>query len=123
MPYRIKARYTGDQLALEAQDWWNLLELARQRGWKPEGDRKMHEYLYNPSIVPSTVAKEIAEALEGVVDDLPQEEKPQETNKSDAGPDKDPLPYFGGEHSRRMLEKFMGICRRGELSVQRTPPT
>ncbi|CAA9271046.1 MAG: hypothetical protein AVDCRST_MAG93-2640, partial [uncultured Chloroflexia bacterium] len=72
-----------------------------------------------PDIVPSSVSQDLAETLNRILPDLPQR----------SGPINVPLPkegvsfmelrnYFGGER-KGVVEDFVRLCQRGDLTVRR----
>ena len=122
MDYRVEVPDTHERMTLPAQDWWPLLELASKYGWHPLGGRT--QYIQDPpEVISASVTREIAEALERAVPDLPPEERTSSQRTSTSGvyvADSlvNPQAHFGGQR-RRIVEDFIALCNRGDLRVLR----
>jgi hypothetical protein len=115
MIYLIEARHTEGHLDLHMLDWWNLLGLAAQYGWRPaEG---ADHYLYEASFVPGAVWRDIAEALPH----LPEEEglRPRIASPVPKGSYEDPRDHFGGKR-KWLVGEFIELCHKGILDIRRT---
>ena len=122
MDYRVEVPDTHERMTLPAQDWWPLLELASKYGWHPLGGRT--QYIQDPpEVISAGVTREIAEALERAVPDLPTEEMPSYQPTSTpavyvADSLVNPQAHFGGQR-RSIVEDFIALCNRGDLRVLR----
>ena len=127
MIYLIEARHTEGRLDLHVLDWWNLLGLAAQYGWRPaEG---VDHYLYEASFVPGAVSRDIAETLTRALPHLPEEEGPRLridsppsttiTSPVPKGPYEDPRDHFGGKR-KWLVGEFIELCQKGILDIRKT---
>ena len=126
MIYLIEARHADGRLHLHVLDWWNLLGLAAHYGWRPaEG---VDHYLYETSIIPGAVSRDIAEALKKAIPHLPEEEGPRVRTANPRlrgiagpvprGPYEDPRDHFGGKR-KWLVEEFIELCQKGILDIRK----
>jgi hypothetical protein len=126
MIYLIEARYAAEGLHLHVLDWWNLLGLAAQYGWRPaEG---LDHYLYEASFVPGAVSRDIAEGLKKALPHLPEEEGPRVriaspplttiTGPVPKGPYEDQRDHFGGKR-KWLVGEFIELCQKGILDIRK----
>jgi hypothetical protein len=131
MIYLIEARHTDERMDLHVLDWWNLLGLAAQYGWRPaEG---VDHYLYEASFVPGAVSRDIAEVLKKALPHLPEEQGPRVrsanppmttiTSPVPKGPYEDPRDHFGGSVSGSSRSSSSCTRRESWTSIKRRSRT
>jgi hypothetical protein len=119
MGYRIEVRDTGECMRLAEEDWRNLLMLASIFGWKPVAGLDHYLSIPPPDIIPSSVARHLAETLNRVMPNLPERRGPINVPLSQETMSFMELRnYFGGEN-KGALEEFVRLCQLGDLSVRR----
>ncbi len=93
--------------------------LANLFGWKPVAGLDYYLSIPPPDIIPSSVARYLAETLNRVVPNLPQRRGPSSVPLTQESVSfMDLRNYFGGER-KGAVEKFIWLCQLGDLTVRR----
>lgn len=125
MAYELEALETGQRMALRASDWETLLGLAHRHGWRPSAG--LDSYL-GRRVITASEARDLAEALDGPLADLPPERR-QELRAAEGAPS---VPVVGTFPSRPeanyegyfawqrrwILVEVVVLCRRGAVEVR-----
>jgi len=102
------------------EDYRYLLMLANLFGWKPVAGLDYYLSIPPPDIIPSSVARHLAETLNRIVPTLPERRGPINVPLTQEGVSfMDLRNYFGGE-SKGAIEEFIRLCKLGDLTVRRS---
>ena len=126
---RLFSGEMGSVYAFTEEGWLQLLELAREYGWKPKGTQLPPErenthwaqdYLpFRYRIVSAEDAAALGEALEKAEKDLPDlhimerdhERRPSLSFEAEEGLQED------GIKGKQWLDEFLAFCRAGEFRI------
>jgi len=113
--------------------WTNLLILANQHGWEPQGtvvpahrgSNWAGNYLSNDGqVVSEHDARMLGLALERSLDDIPDQDVTAHKIKPVEGftglhvdDDISPVEYFSGANSKTYLREFIVFCKTGEFRI------
>lgn len=110
---RIDLDRPGESLHLPTRlDWQMLLHLAKVGGWQPESTDGFDAAYLQPEgqKVSAADASCIADALERVLDDIPDFVIP-------LGKKIHVFEYFSGERNKDRIVEFIKFCRRGAFRI------
>jgi hypothetical protein len=120
MEYQIEVRDTSQSMRFAEEDYRYLLMLANLFGWKPVAGLDYYLSIPPPDIIPSSVARHLAETLNRIVPTLPARRGPINVPLTQEGVSfMDLRNYFGGER-KDALEEFIRLCKLGDLTVRRS---
>ncbi len=119
MEYQIEVRDTSESMRFAEEDYRYLLMLANLFGWNPVAGLDYYLSIPPPDIIPSSVARHLAETLDRIVPTLPERRGPINLPLTREGVSfMDLRNYFGGE-SKGALEEFIRLCQLGDLTIRR----
>ena len=120
MEYQIELRDTGESMRLAEEDYRYLLMLASLFGWNPVAGLDYYLSTPHPDLIPSSVARHLAETLSRIVPTLPERRGPINVSLTQEGVSfMDLRNYFGGER-KGAVEEFIRLCKLGDLTVRRS---
>lgn len=102
------------------EDYRYLLMLANLFGWNPVAGLDYYLSIPPPDLIPSSVARHLAETLNRIVPTLPERRGPINVPLTQEGVSfMDLRNYFGGER-KGAIEEFIRLCKLGDLTVRRS---
>jgi len=120
MEYQIGVRDTSESMRFAEEDYRYLLMLANLFGWKPVAGLDYYLSIPPPDLIPSSVARHLAETLNRIVPTLPERRGPINLPLTREGVSfMDLRNYFGGER-KGAIEEFIRLCKLGDLTIRRS---